>query len=94
MKTVYPPQNTILKIPYFPRFSNFRDHFTDFLDLEEKPNFTTFTLTSAHPETIENLVPGQGCGNTMPDLSDLVPFHSGQVENIYLLVLGEVQMYV
>ena len=23
----------------------------------------------------------QGCGNTMPDLSDLVPFHSGQVEN-------------
>ena len=23
----------------------------------------------------------QGCGNTMPDLFDLVPFHSGQVEN-------------
>ena len=35
----------------------------------------------------------QGCGNTMPDLSDLVPFHSGQVENFYLLVLGQVQMY-
>ena len=34
----------------------------------------------------------QGCGNTMPDLSDLVPFHSGQVENFYLLVLGQVQM--
>ena len=34
----------------------------------------------------------QGCGNTMPDLSDLVPFHSGQVENSYLLVLGQVQM--
>ena len=35
-----------------------------------------------------------GCGNTMPDLSDLVPFHSGQVEkNFYLLVLGQVQMY-
>ena len=33
----------------------------------------------------------QGCGNTMPDLSD--PFHSGQVENFYLLVLGQVQMY-
>ena len=29
----------------------------------------------------------QGCGNTMPDLSDLVPFHSGQVENFYILVL-------
>ena len=35
----------------------------------------------------------QGCGNTMPHLSDLVPFHSGQVENYYLLVLGQVQMY-
>ena len=28
----------------------------------------------------------------MPYLSDLVPFHSGQVENFYLLVLGQVQM--
>ena len=36
---------------------------------------------------------GQGCGNTMPDLSDLVPFHSGQVESFYLLVLGQVQVY-
>ena len=27
----------------------------------------------------------------MPDLSDQVPFHSGQVENFYLLVLGQVQ---
>ena len=27
----------------------------------------------------------------MPDLSDLVPFHSGQVENYNLLVLGQVQ---
>ena len=35
----------------------------------------------------------QGCGNTMPDLSDLVPFYSGQVENFYLLFLGQVQMY-
>ena len=35
----------------------------------------------------------QGCGNTMPDLFDLVPFHSGQVKNFYLLVLGQVQMY-
>ena len=26
----------------------------------------------------------QGCGNSMPDL---VPFHSGQVRNFYLLVL-------
>ena len=29
----------------------------------------------------------------MPDLSDLVPFHSGQVRILYLLVLGQVQMY-
>ena len=36
----------------------------------------------------------QDCGNTMPDLSDLVPIHSGQVENFYLLVLGQVQIYV
>ena len=27
----------------------------------------------------------------MPDLSDLVPFHSGQVNNFNLLVLGQVQ---
>ena len=33
----------------------------------------------------------QGCGYTMPDLSDLVPFHSGQVENFNLLVLEQVQ---
>ena len=35
----------------------------------------------------------QGCGNTMPDLSDLVPFHSGQVGNFNLLVLGQVQNF-
>ena len=35
----------------------------------------------------------QRCRNTMPDLSDLVPYHSGQVENFYLLVLGQVKMY-
>ena len=34
----------------------------------------------------------QGCGNTMPELSDLVQFHTGQVENFYLLVLGQVQV--
>ena len=28
----------------------------------------------------------------MPDLSDLVPFHSGQVEKFNLLVLGQVQI--
>ena len=33
----------------------------------------------------------QGCGNTMPYLSDLVPFHSGKVENFNLLVLGQEQ---
>ena len=30
----------------------------------------------------------------MPDLSDMVPYHSGQVENFYFLVLGQVQMYL
>ena len=29
----------------------------------------------------------------MSDLSDLGPFHLGQVENFYLLDLGQVQMY-
>ena len=29
----------------------------------------------------------------MPDLSDLVPFYSGQVENFNLLVLGQVQNF-
>ena len=38
--------------------------------------------------------PGQGCGNTLPDLPYLLPFHSGQVENFYLLVLGQEQIYV
>ena len=32
----------------------------------------------------------QGHGNTMPDLFDMIPFHSGQVKNFYLLVLGQV----
>ena len=35
----------------------------------------------------------QGCGNTMPDLSDLIPCHSGQVENFYLLVHGHLQNF-
>ena len=34
----------------------------------------------------------QGCGNTMPDLSDLVPFHSGQVKNFCLIALGQVKL--
>ena len=33
----------------------------------------------------------QGCGNTMPDL---VPFHSGQFENFYFLVLGQAQCII
>ena len=41
--------------------------------------------------TRENIRLIQGCGNAMPDLSDLVPFHSGQVDNFNLLVLGQVQ---
>ena len=42
-------------------------------------------------EFAKNITTRQGCGNTMPDLSDLVPFHSGQVENFNLLVLGQLQ---
>ena len=45
-------------------------------------------MTTAIELTLQEM---QGCGNTMPDLSDLVPFHSGQVENFNLLVLGQVQ---
>ena len=30
----------------------------------------------------------------MPDLSDQVPFHSGQVRNFYLLVLGQVKINI
>ena len=39
----------------------------------------------------QNYQHNQGCGNTMPDLSDVVRFHSGQVENFNLLVFGQVQ---
>ena len=31
----------------------------------------------------------QGCGNTMLDLSDLVPFHQGQVRNFHLIFLPD-----
>ena len=30
----------------------------------------------------------------MPDLSDLIPFHSGQVENSNLLALGQVKKLI
>ena len=38
------------------------------------------------PALSERYLISQGYGNTMPDLSDFVLFHSGQVRNIYLLV--------
>ena len=46
-----------------------------------------------YPHPWDNImgIINQGCGNTMHDLSDQVPFHSGQVENFYLLVVGQVQ---
>ena len=47
---------------------------------------------SSEPSLLDNAL-SQGCGNTMPDLSNMVPFHPGQVENFYLLVLGQEQMY-
>ena len=48
-------------------------------------------LSDSHCFGILSLSCMQGCGNIMPDLSDLVPFHSGQVENFNLLVPGQVQ---
>ena len=40
-------------------------------------------------QNLINLPHMQDCGNTVPDFSDLVPFHSGQVKNFHLLVLGQ-----
>ena len=57
-------------------------------DLEKYLNFTIFLR-----HTSAALYKGQGCRNTIPDLSHLVPFYSGQVENFYLLVHGQVQFY-
>ena len=37
---------------------------------------------SSEPSLLDNAL-SQGCGNTMPDLSDMVPFHPGQVEKGY-----------
>ena len=67
----------------------------DLLDVEK--NSAVVSYSACSPE-VTNIIMlfikcfciGQGCGNTMPNLSDLVPFHSGQVENFYLLVLGQV----
>ena len=36
-------------------------------------------LSRSKQKTVENIL-NQGCGNTMPDLPDQVPFHSGQVK--------------
>ena len=44
-----------------------------------------------HWREIENVYQTQGCGNTIPNLYDLGPFHSGQVEIFNLLVLRQVQ---
>ena len=49
----------------------------------------SFQTKSGHPAFV---IWTQGCGNTMPDLFDLVPFHSGQVDNFNLLVLGQLQI--
>ena len=50
---------------------------------------SNITIMSTFRDSMADSVE-QGCGNTMPDLSDQVPFHSGQVENFYLLVLRQV----
>ena len=53
--------------------------------------FLNFSIKTYVVGTQKKLLNEQGCGKTMPDLSDLVPFHSGQVENFNLHVLGLVQ---
>ena len=55
------------------------------LPLDSKP------ISNHHKMDIVWISVSQECGNTMPNLSDLVPFHSGQVEIFNLLVLGQVQ---
>ena len=48
--------------------------------------FTSFSIHKIEEGNVVTLCPIiQGCGNTMPELSDLVPFYSRQVQNsIYL----------
>ena len=59
---------------------------------DELNTVETDTIEVSHaPAETSKFRPNQGCGNTMPDLSNLVPFHSGQVENFNLLVPGQVQ---
>ena len=54
-------------------------------------NFFSYILTKTNVVGTEKNHLNQGCGNTMTDLSDLILFHSGQVENFNLLVLGQVR---
>ena len=79
------------------RDSSFENQQHVFWLRNKKINFSYTLLTQALYITMKiqsrNVCITQGCGNTMPDLSNLVPLHSGQVENFYLLVLGHVQMY-
>ena len=66
----------------------------EILDKLKARDFNATSLSNYDFSTLYTTLPhNQGCGKTMPDLSDLVPFHSGQVENFYLLVLGQVQIY-
>ena len=41
------------------------------------------TMHEAGVVQVRGFCYSQGCGNTMPALPDLVPFHSGQVQNFY-----------
>ena len=50
---------------------------------------TAMILETASPRTHKPKIVNESL-NIMPNLA---PFHSGQVENFYLLVLGQVQMY-
>ena len=50
-----------------------------------------FCASEKNPVSDMDIDHMQDCGNTMPAFPDPVPFHSGQVENFNLLVLGQVQ---
>ena len=76
-----------------PRDGFFYPTFTFMID-SYSINFTVCHLGISSQEMVKNVTVNnpyiQECGNTMPDFSDLVPFHSEQVRNFYLLVLGQV----
>ena len=64
--------------------SSFSVGWLEYLAFYEIKQWTICDYRAGWVVALLGFVKDQGCGNTMPDLSDLVPFHSGQVENLYL----------